>query len=135
MTEALHAVPMRPRVTHARVVPDLAAAEAAAVDFLTALGIPLDDPDLSDTPGRLARAYAELLDVPEYDFTTFRNTERYDELVLVQDIPVRSGASTTCCRSPASRTSATCRRRGSSASPSSRARSSTSRAVRRPRSG
>jgi GTP cyclohydrolase I len=87
---ALRAVPSRPRVTHARQAPDLAAAEAAAAAFMRALGIPLDGPDLADTPGRLARAYAELLDVPEYDFTTFANTERYDELVLVRDIPVQS---------------------------------------------
>jgi GTP cyclohydrolase I len=90
MSEALQAVPMRPRVTHTRAVPDLVAAEAAAADFIRALGIAVDGPDLVDTPSRLARAYAELLDVPEYDFTTFPNTERYDELVLVQDIAVQS---------------------------------------------
>jgi GTP cyclohydrolase I len=90
MTETLRAVPLRPRVTHARAVPDLEEAERAAAQFMTALGIPLDSPDVTDTPGRLARAYAELLDVPEYDFTTFPNTERYDELVLVQDIPFQS---------------------------------------------
>jgi GTP cyclohydrolase I len=38
----------------------------------------------------MARAYAELLSIDEFDFTTFPNTEGYDELVLVQDIPVRS---------------------------------------------
>ena len=90
MTETLHAVPLRPRVTHVRAVPDLAAAERAAAQLMTALGITPEGPDLADTPGRLARAYAELLDVPEYDFTTFPNTERYDELVLVQDIPLQS---------------------------------------------
>ena len=90
MSEALHAVPDRPRVTHPRPAPDLVAATAAAAQLMTTLGIPLDRPDLADTPGRLARAYAELLDVPEYDFTTFANTEGYDELVLVQDIPVQS---------------------------------------------
>lgn len=90
MSETLHVVPARPRVTHARTTPDLTAAADAAAAFMTALGIPLDDPDLADTPRRLAHAYAELLDVPEYDFTTFLNTERYDELVLVQDIPVQS---------------------------------------------
>ena len=90
MTETLHAVPLRPRVTHARAVPDLEAAERAAALFMRSLGITPEGPDLADTPGRLARAYAELLDVPEYDFTTFPNTERYDELVLVQDIPLQS---------------------------------------------
>jgi GTP cyclohydrolase I len=90
MSEALHAVPDRPRVTHERLAPDLAAAEQAAAAFMAALGIPLDGPDLVDTPRRLARAYAELLEVPDFDFTTFANSEGYDELVLVQDIPVRS---------------------------------------------
>ncbi|HEX2893522.1 MAG TPA: GTP cyclohydrolase I [Marmoricola sp.] len=90
MTDALHAVPLRPRVTHLRTRPDLAAAEAAAAQFMQALGISLDGPDTVDTPGRLARAYAELLDAPEYEFTSFPNTEGYDELVLVQDIPVQS---------------------------------------------
>lgn len=90
MTEMLHAVPLRPRVTHPHTTPDLVAAEKAAAAFMRALGIPTDGPDVADTPGRLARAYAELLDVPEYDFTTFPNPERYDELVLVQDIPVQS---------------------------------------------
>lgn len=90
MSEMLRAVPERPRVTHARVRPDLAAAEQAAHDLMRALAVPLGDPDLEDTPRRLAHAYAELLDAPEYDFTTFPNTEGYDELVLVQDIPVQS---------------------------------------------
>jgi GTP cyclohydrolase IA len=90
MTEALQELPSRLRVLHDRSAPDLAAAEEAAAAFMTALGIPLDRPDLVDTPRRLAEAYAELLDVPEYDFTTFPNAERYDELVLVQDIPVQS---------------------------------------------
>ena len=90
MTGTLHAVPLRARVTHVRPAPDLEAAEEAAARFMRALGIPLDSPDVADTPGRLARAYAELLDVPEYDFTTFPNHEGYDELVLVQDIPVQS---------------------------------------------
>ena len=90
MSEPLHAVPLRPRVVHRRTVPDLVAAEAAAAAFMRALGIPPDGPDTTDTPGRLARAYAELLDAPEYDFTSFPNTEGYDELVLVQDIPVQS---------------------------------------------
>ena len=87
---ALHAVPDRARVTHTREARDLGAAEAAAEQFMRALGISTHGPDLADTPGRLARAYAELLDVPEYDFTTFPNTEGYDELVLVEDIPVQS---------------------------------------------
>jgi GTP cyclohydrolase IA len=90
MSEALHALPMRPRVIHDHRAPDLGAAEEAAAAFMRALGVPLENPDLSETPRRLAHAYAELLEVPEFEFTTFANTERYDELVLVEDIPVQS---------------------------------------------
>ena len=43
-----------------------------------------------ETPGRMARAYTELLTVPEFDLTTFPNDEEYDELVLVENIPVHS---------------------------------------------
>ena len=38
----------------------------------------------------MARAYAEMLTPRAFDLTTFPNDEGYDELVLVQDIPVRS---------------------------------------------
>jgi GTP cyclohydrolase I len=38
----------------------------------------------------MAHAYADMLTVDEFDFTTFPNDEGYDELVLVQDIPLRS---------------------------------------------
>jgi GTP cyclohydrolase IA len=80
----------RPQVTHLRTVPDLDEAEAAAAGFMRALGIPIDDPDLVDTPRRLASAYASLLDAPDYELTTFANTEAYDELVLVEGIPMQS---------------------------------------------
>jgi GTP cyclohydrolase I len=90
VSETLQALPMRLRVTHPPREPDLRAAEQAAAAFMQALGIPLEDPDLADTPQRLAHAYAELLEVPDFDFTTFANTEGYDELVLVEDIPVQS---------------------------------------------
>jgi GTP cyclohydrolase I len=91
MTESLREPsPLRLRVVHDGSAPDLGEAEAAAAAFMTALRIPLDGPDVADTPRRLAHAYAEMLTVPEYDFTTFPNTEGYDELVLVQDIPVQS---------------------------------------------
>ncbi|HET7352208.1 MAG TPA: GTP cyclohydrolase I FolE [Marmoricola sp.] len=80
----------RPQVTHLRTAPDLEEAEVAAAAFIRALGIPLDDPGLTDTPRRLTRAYASLLDVPDYEMTTFPNTEAYDEMVLVEDIPMQS---------------------------------------------
>ena len=69
---------------------DLAAAELAAGKFLEALGISLDNASLRDTPGRMARAYAELFTPRPFDLTTFDNDEGYDELVLARSIPVRS---------------------------------------------
>jgi len=69
---------------------DLEAAEKAAADLLAALGQPLDGDDMAQTPRRMAQAYAEMLTVGAFDFTTFANSEGYDELVLVEDIPVRS---------------------------------------------
>ena len=69
---------------------DVDAAQRAAADFLTALGIELDSEELRDTPGRMARAYAELFDSPPLRLTTFPNDEGYDELVLARDIPFRT---------------------------------------------
>jgi GTP cyclohydrolase IA len=78
-----------------RVVPppvkvDLAAAERAAAELLHALGVATDEENLRATPGRMARAYAELFASPEFDLTTFPNDEGYDELVLARSIPLRS---------------------------------------------
>src|SRR4029079_1449807 len=69
---------------------DLGAAERAAGQFLAALGISLDSESLRDTPGRMARAYAELFTPRPFDLTTFPNDEDYDELVLARSIPVQS---------------------------------------------
>ncbi|WP_432989466.1 GTP cyclohydrolase I FolE [Dactylosporangium sp. CA-233914] len=77
-------------VVHRRPQRDLAAAERAAADFLTALGIDLKSESLADTPGRMTRAYAELLTPREFRLTTFDNDEGYDELVLARAIPIRS---------------------------------------------
>jgi GTP cyclohydrolase I len=77
------------RVEHRSRV-DVRAAETAAVDLLRALGFDLTDESTADTPGRMARALAEMLTPPEFEMTTFPNDEGYDELVLVQDIPVQS---------------------------------------------
>ncbi len=70
--------------------PDLAAAELAAGRFLQALGISLDSESLRGTPGRMARAYAELFTPRPFNMTTFPNDEGYDELVLARAIPLRS---------------------------------------------
>jgi GTP cyclohydrolase I len=69
---------------------DLAAAERAAADFLTALRIDLDSAGLRETPARMARAYAELFRAQPFQLTTFPNDEGYDELVLARDIPFRT---------------------------------------------
>src|SRR5215831_10403671 len=68
---------------------DLHAAERAAADFLTALGIDLDREERQATPARMARAYTELLAAQPFRLTTFPN-EGYDELVLARAIPFRT---------------------------------------------
>jgi len=86
----------RPRISHPQQEVDLRAAEKAAGELLAALGLPVEpgdpgDPgDMVETPHRMVHAFVEMLTVPSFDFTTFANTEGYDELVLVEDIPVRS---------------------------------------------
>ena len=69
---------------------DLAAARRAAAEFLTALGIDLDQDGLRETPARMTRAYAELFDAPPVRLTTFDNAEGYDELVIARAIPFRT---------------------------------------------
>ncbi|MCV7377509.1 GTP cyclohydrolase I FolE [Mycobacterium alsense] len=73
-----------------RPVRDLAAAEQAAGAFLQALGISLNGESMRATPARMARAYAELFSAEPFEATTFPNDERYDELVVARDIPLRS---------------------------------------------
>ncbi|OBG40887.1 GTP cyclohydrolase I FolE [Mycobacterium alsense] len=73
-----------------RPVRDLAAAEQAAGAFLQALGISLNGESMRATPARMARAYAELFTAEPFEATTFPNDERYDELVVARDIPLRS---------------------------------------------
>ena len=77
------------RVAHDRTV-DLAAAEVAVADLLVALGHDPSDEHLTETPRRVANAYAELLTPRSFDLTTFTNEEGYDELVLARDIPFHS---------------------------------------------
>ena len=69
---------------------DIDAAERAAAGFLAALGIDVEHEDLQETPARMARAYAEMLSPRSFELTTFPNDEKYDELVVVKDIPVQS---------------------------------------------
>jgi GTP cyclohydrolase IA len=69
---------------------DPEAAEQAARELLVALGADLDSPGLRDTPRRMAAAYGELLTPEPFNFTSFPNEQRYDELVVVRDIPFQS---------------------------------------------
>lgn len=85
-----HSAYRRPRIVPERPAVDPRAAELAAADLLTALGLDLSQEHLADTPGRMARALLELTQPEEFELTTFPNEEGYDELVLVSDIPVRS---------------------------------------------
>jgi GTP cyclohydrolase I len=91
--EARDDAPQRTRIEAAPRAVDLGAAEQAGRAFLKALGIDPDDPaapDMARTPRRFAEAYAELMSPEPFDFTTFANSEGYDELVVVRDIPVHS---------------------------------------------
>jgi GTP cyclohydrolase I len=69
---------------------DLDAAEQAVRDLLVAFGRDPQGEHLADTPGRVARAFAEMLTPRPFDLTTFPNDESYDELVLARDIPFQS---------------------------------------------
>ncbi|MGH9075253.1 MAG: GTP cyclohydrolase I FolE [Acidimicrobiales bacterium] len=69
---------------------DVAAAERAIGDLLTALGRDPGSEHLAETPRRVAGAYAELLTAEPFDLTTFPNDEGYDELILARDIPFHS---------------------------------------------
>lgn len=78
------------RVARRRPLHDLVLAEQAAAAFMEALGLDLSDENFRDTPGRMTRAYSEMLTPRDFSMTTFDNDEKYDELVLVRSIPVRS---------------------------------------------
>ena len=69
---------------------DLARAETAARDLLDALGLDLADATVANTPGRMARAFAELLTPRDFTLTTFPNDEDYDEFVVARQIPFTS---------------------------------------------
>lgn len=69
---------------------DLEAAEIAARVFLQTLGVPCDTDGTRESPRRMAAAYAEMFTPREFEMTTFPNDERYDEMVVVVDIPVQS---------------------------------------------
>ena len=81
------------RVLRAPAAVDLVAAESAAAALLTALGVDVSTESLRGTPGRMARAYAEMFAPQPFDLTTFPNDEGYDELVLARTAEfMRQGA-------------------------------------------
>ena len=106
--------PRRPRPDGPSATYDHERRTSAAVrELLVAIGEDPDRDGLRDTPARVARAYAEIFaglwQEPEDVLTTTFDLG-HDEMVLVKDIEVCSRpASTTWCRSSASRTSATSR--------------------------
>ncbi len=69
---------------------DLAGAQAAVADLLTALGRDVSSAHLADTPRRVAASLLEMLTPRDFAMTTFPNDEGYEELVLVRDIPFHS---------------------------------------------
>lgn len=88
-------VPARDSAPPLRIAPvppavDLLAAARGAAQFLKALGVSLDAEAMTETPFRMARAYAEMLSPAAFDLTTFPNDENYDELVLARAIPLTS---------------------------------------------
>jgi GTP cyclohydrolase IA len=78
------------RVIRGGAAVDVTAAERAVADLLVALGKDPHDEHTTDTPRRVAVAYAELLTPRSFNLTTFPNDEDYDELVLARDIPFHS---------------------------------------------
>ncbi|HET8931276.1 MAG TPA: GTP cyclohydrolase I FolE [Acidimicrobiales bacterium] len=69
---------------------DLVAARHAVADLLDALGQNQTDPELTDTPRRVAEAFAEMLTPEPCSCTTFPNDGGYDEMVIARSIPMHS---------------------------------------------
>jgi len=69
---------------------DLSGARMAVADLLVALGQSGTDPELVDTPRRVAESFAELLTAEPFSCTTFPNDGGYDELVIARSIPMHS---------------------------------------------
>jgi GTP cyclohydrolase I len=73
---------------------DRAAAERAVADLIRALGLdPADEPDLAETPARVADLYAEIFSglppAPDPEPATFPHPGG-DDLVMVRDLPLYS---------------------------------------------
>jgi GTP cyclohydrolase IA len=81
--------PASPSHAAAREI-DHAAVQRAARELLRALGTDVDDESLSETPRRMADAYAELLTPQPFRATTFPNEDGYDQLIVARAIPFHS---------------------------------------------
>src|SRR3954453_15433142 len=69
---------------------DLAAAERAALDLLTALGADLELESLRETPGRMGRPYPERPEAPGVPGADLPNGRGFHELVVARAIPFHS---------------------------------------------
>lgn len=72
---------------------DLNRIEKAVLEILEAVGENPDREGLKDTPARVARMYAELLEGMQHDPSEHLGsvfTEKYDEIVLLRDVPFYS---------------------------------------------
>ena len=74
---------------------DSAAVERAVAELIRALGLDAAaEPELADTPARVADLYREIFsglgDVPEPDLARFPREGSADELVIVRDLPFHS---------------------------------------------
>jgi GTP cyclohydrolase I len=81
--------PASPSDAAAREI-DRAAVQRAARELLRALGTDVDAESLSETPRRMADAYAELLTPQPFRATTFPNEDGYDQLIVARAIPFHS---------------------------------------------
>ena len=61
-------------------------AATSSAAFLSALGVATDTAATTDTPARMARAYAEMLSPRSFDLTTFANDEHYPDTPYVVDL-------------------------------------------------
>ncbi|PDP87689.1 GTP cyclohydrolase I FolE [Glycomyces fuscus] len=66
------------------------AAEDAARAFLGCLGVSLEPEAMQKTPGRMARAYSDLLNPRPFTLTTFPNEHGHRDFVIARNIPMHS---------------------------------------------
>ncbi|MFY1633626.1 MULTISPECIES: GTP cyclohydrolase I [Micromonosporaceae] len=77
-----------PRLESAAI--DRSAAELAVAGLLAALGVDAASEIALRTPARMVAGLAELLNAPDWEFTTFANREGHHDLVLSRDVPFTS---------------------------------------------